>query len=54
MDPGDEAARIAIAVEQTNLDIGQIMMTYAHIDHDGAVGASAEEYACPTVMHAAA
>jgi hydroxyacylglutathione hydrolase len=54
VDPGDEAARIALAVEQTGLDIGQILVTHAHIDHVGAVAALAEEYACPVLMHAEA
>jgi hydroxyacylglutathione hydrolase len=54
VDPGDEAARIALAVEQTNLEIGQILVTHAHIDHVGAVGALADEYACPVLMHAEA
>jgi hydroxyacylglutathione hydrolase len=51
VDPGDEAARIALAVEQTGLEIGQILVTHAHIDHVGAVGALADEYACPVLMH---
>ncbi len=50
-DPGDEAARIALAVEQTNLEIAQIVITHAHIDHVGAVTALVDEYACPVVMH---
>ena len=54
VDPGDEAARIALAVEQTGLDIGQIIITHAHIDHVGAVAALLEEYACPVLMHAEA
>jgi hydroxyacylglutathione hydrolase len=54
VDPGDEAARIALAVEQTGLEIGQILVTHAHIDHVGAVGALADEYACPVLMHAEA
>ena len=54
VDPGDEAVRIALAVEQTNLEIGQILVTHAHIDHVGAVGALADEYACPVLMHAEA
>ncbi len=53
-DPGDEAARIALAVEQTNLDIAQIIITHAHIDHVGAVAALVDEYACPVLMHAEA
>jgi glyoxylase-like metal-dependent hydrolase (beta-lactamase superfamily II) len=54
VDPGDEAARIALAVEQTNLEIGQILITHAHIDHVGAVAALVDEYACPVLMHAEA
>ena len=51
VDPGDEAARIAIAVEQTELEIGQILLTHAHIDHIGAVAALADEYSCPVLIH---
>ena len=54
VDPGDEAARIALAVEQTNLEIGQILITHAHIDHVGAVAALGDEYACLVLMHAEA
>jgi hydroxyacylglutathione hydrolase len=54
VDPGDEATRIALAVEQTGLEIGQILVTHAHIDHVGAVAALADEYACPVMMHAEA
>jgi hydroxyacylglutathione hydrolase len=51
IDPGDEAARIAMAVEETGLDIGSIIVTHTHIDHVGAVAALADEYACPVLMH---
>jgi hydroxyacylglutathione hydrolase len=54
IDPGDEATRIALAVEQTNLEIGRIIVTHAHIDHVGAVAALVDEYACPVLMHAEA
>ena len=54
VDPGDEAARTALAVEGTNLEIAQIIVTHAHIDHVGAVAALVDEYACPVVMHAEA
>ena len=54
VDPGDEATRIALAVEQTGLDIGQIIITHTHIDHVGAVAALVDEYACPVLMHAEA
>lgn len=54
IDPGDEAARIALAVEQTNLEISQIILTHAHIDHIGAVAQLADEYSCPVLIHAEA
>ena len=54
VDPGDEASRIALAVEQTEMEIGQIVLTHAHIDHIGAVAQLAEEYACPVLVHAEA
>lgn len=54
IDPGDEATRIALAVERTNLEIGWIIITHAHIDHVGAVAALVDEYACPVLMHAEA
>ena len=53
-DPGDEAARISITVERTNLEISQIVITHAHIDHVGAVVALVDEYSCPVLMHAEA
>jgi hydroxyacylglutathione hydrolase len=54
IDPGEEAARIAMAVEQTGLDIGSLIITHAHIDHVGAVVTLVDEYACPVLMHAEA
>jgi hydroxyacylglutathione hydrolase len=54
VDPGDEATRIALAVEQSGLEISQIIITHAHIDHVGAVAALVDEYACPVLMHAEA
>jgi hydroxyacylglutathione hydrolase len=54
IDPGDEAARIALAAEQTGLEIGEIIITHAHIDHVGAVAALADEYVCPVLMHSEA
>ncbi|MDP9484929.1 MAG: MBL fold metallo-hydrolase [Actinomycetota bacterium] len=54
IDPGDEAARIALAVEQTGLEVASIIVTHAHIDHVGAVAALVDEYACPVLMHAEA
>ncbi len=52
IDPGDEAARISMAVEQTKLDISKIVLTHAHIDHVGAVVDLVKEYSCPVLAHA--
>jgi hydroxyacylglutathione hydrolase len=54
VDPGDEATRIALAVEQTGLEVDRILITHTHIDHVGAVAALVDEYACPVLMHAEA
>jgi glyoxylase-like metal-dependent hydrolase (beta-lactamase superfamily II) len=51
IDPGDEGARIAAAVERTNLDISKIILTHAHIDHVGAVVDLVKEYSCPVFAH---
>ncbi|MDN5698119.1 MAG: MBL fold metallo-hydrolase, partial [Rubrobacter sp.] len=54
IDPGDEATRISLAVEQTEVEIGSIILTHSHIDHVGAVADLADEYACPVLLHAEA
>ena len=54
VDPGDEATRISLSVEQTGLEIAQLLITHAHIDHVGAVAALVDEYACPVLMNAEA
>ena len=51
VDPGDEAVRIALMVERTNLEIEKILITHAHIDHVGAVATLVTEYSCPVYMH---
>lgn len=51
IDPGDEAARIALMVEKTDLDVEKILLTHAHIDHVGAVAQAVEEYSCPVLAH---
>ncbi|WP_205544213.1 MBL fold metallo-hydrolase [Rubrobacter indicoceani] len=51
IDPGDEAARIAMMVENTGLVVEKILLTHAHIDHVGAVVAAVEEYSCPVLAH---
>lgn len=54
VDPGDEATRIALAVEQSRVEIGSIILTHSHIDHVGAVAELVEEYSCPVLLHAEA
>jgi hydroxyacylglutathione hydrolase len=51
IDPGDEAARIALTVEQLGLGIAQILITHAHVDHVRAVVPLVDEYSCPVLMH---
>jgi hydroxyacylglutathione hydrolase len=51
IDPGDEAARIALTVERVGLEISQIIVTHSHIDHVGAVAKLVDEYMCPVLMH---
>jgi hydroxyacylglutathione hydrolase len=51
IDPGDEATRIALAVEQTGLAISRILVTHAHVDHVRAVAPLKDEYGCPVLMH---
>jgi hydroxyacylglutathione hydrolase len=54
IDPGDEATRIALTVEQIGLGIAQILVTHAHVDHVRAVAPLVDEYSCPVLMHAEA
>lgn len=51
IDPGDEASRIALAVEKTGLEITKIIITHAHIDHVGAIAPLMDEFLCPVLMH---
>ena len=51
IDPGDEAARIALTVERIGLSISQIIVTHSHIDHVGAIAPLTDEFLCPVLMH---
>ncbi len=51
IDPGDEAARIALTVERLGLEIGSILITHAHVDHVRAIAPLVDEYLCPVLMH---
>jgi len=39
IDPGDEAERISLRIDQLGLGLQAIVMTHAHLDHIGAVAA---------------
>ena len=54
IDPGDEAARIAMAVEGTGLDIGSIMVPHPHPDPVVGGAALPAVSACPVVWPAEA
>jgi len=51
IDPGDEAARIALTVERLGLEIGSILITHAHVDHVRSIAPLVDEYLCPVLMH---
>ena len=51
IDPGDEAPRIALTVERLGLEISQIIVTHAHVDHVRAIAPLVDEYMCPVLMH---
>ncbi|MDX6379911.1 MAG: hydroxyacylglutathione hydrolase [Rubrobacteraceae bacterium] len=51
IDPGDEGTRIVLAVERMGLEISQIIVTHAHVDHVGAIAPLVDEFLCPVVMH---
>lgn len=44
VDPGDDAQRIAKAVEEQGLTVKQIWLTHGHFDHIGAVKELAKKY----------
>jgi hydroxyacylglutathione hydrolase len=49
IDPGGELPRLLQAAREVDLQIGQVWLTHAHIDHAGAAGALAREFGCPIV-----
>ncbi len=51
IDPGDEAVKIALAVERLGLSISQIIATHAHVDHVRAIVPLLDEFFCPVLMH---
>lgn len=52
-DPGDEAERLAAAIDAIAAKPRYILLTHAHLDHVGAVAALQARYGVPVVMHRA-
>ena len=51
IDPGDEANRIAQAVEQAGVKVTEILCTHGHIDHAGAVADLQTALSVPFAIH---
>jgi glyoxylase-like metal-dependent hydrolase (beta-lactamase superfamily II) len=51
IDPGDEAERLAQAVEVSGARLAAIWLTHAHVDHVGAVAALVERFNVPVALH---
>lgn len=49
IDPGGEPARLLAAVARAGVQLRQILLTHAHIDHAGAAGQLAREQGLPVV-----
>lgn len=51
IDPGDDAHRIAAAIDDANVQPLAILNTHAHLDHIGAVAELQERYGIPFYLH---
>lgn len=47
IDPGEEPERVLAALRELGLRCAAVLVTHAHLDHIGAVGAVAGEATCP-------
>ena len=47
IDPGEEPERVLAALSESGLRCAAILVTHAHLDHIGAVGAVARAATCP-------
>lgn len=51
IDPGDEALRLAKAVESSGATLKAIWLTHAHVDHVGAAGSLSARFDVPIALH---
>ncbi len=51
IDPGDEADRLAQAVEASGARLTALWLTHAHVDHVGAVGELVTRFGVPVLLH---
>ena len=52
IDPGEEPERVLATLAETGCDCAAVLVTHAHLDHIGAVGAVAREATCPVYTSA--
>lgn len=52
IDPGEEPERVVAALQELGLRCVAVLVTHAHLDHIGAVGAVAREATCPVYTSA--
>lgn len=53
IDPGDEVEQLLEAVRQHGLEVGQILLTHAHVDHLSGVAAAKAALKAPIYLHEA-
>ena len=51
IDPGDDGARVAAAVEKMGYTVDKIFLTHAHFDHTGGLRALREKTDAPIYVH---
>lgn len=51
VDPGDEAERLAEAVQASGAELTAIWLTHAHVDHVGAVTPLVAQFGVPVALH---
>lgn len=54
IDPGDEPERVLQWIREREVKLEAVLLTHAHFDHVGAVGAVAGTYGLPVLLHPAA